>query len=140
MRDRTRNVAIVAVVVIALGLIVWLSASASNSVSDLSLTLRRRSPVTEYQAAEAHHTDCRKNYEDAFMARVGFAIAHDRTDPGQPANVAELERLTRILGAIEEHCPTPVAPVFDEDGTMVSPPLIPSTTTATTVPLPEPGG
>lgn len=107
---------------------------------DLIDILRRRSPVTDYQSAEAFHTDCRLNYEDAFLARVGFAITIDRSDPRQVENAGEIARLTDILGNIEANCPTPLPPVFDDDGKLVSPPEIPSSSTSTTVPLPTSSG
>lgn len=132
-------------VTLLLAVAVFQTAAASverSGKQDLIEILRRRSPVTDYQAAEAFHSDCRMNYEDAFLARVGFAITADRADPRQAANGVEIRRLTNILGDIEANCPTPIAPVFDASGALKVPPVIPSTTTATTIVLPTdpPGG
>lgn len=106
---------------------------------DLIDVLRRRSPVTEYQAAEFGHSDCRTNYEDAFLAAIGHTLSAPRDSAALQVAVSEVARLTDVLGHIELHCPTPRPPVFSDDGKLVTPPFIPDTTTSTTSTLPPDG-
>lgn len=105
---------------------------------DLIAVLTRRSPVTDYQAAEFGHDDCRKNYEDAYLAAVGSAITSSPGDPAREFAVASVKRYTDILANIEVHCPTPRPPEFDDAGKLLVAPYIPDTTTSTTMPSPPP--
>lgn len=106
--------------------------------NDLIEVLKRRSPITDYQSAEFGHTDCRKNYEDAFLAAVGQLIATQRGDPASVSAAAEVAHYTDVLAHVEEHCPTPRAPEFADDGKMRTAPFLPTTTTSTTRPVTVP--
>lgn len=120
---------------------VWQTGVASEEraqKNDLIDVLSRRSPITDYQAAEFGHNDCRKNYEDAYLAAIGRAIISTPNDPTRADAIAAVATYTAVLAAIEVHCPTPLPPEFDDEGRMTKPPHLPPTTTSTTL-APGPG-
>lgn len=119
MSNRTRNIVIIVVVVVALGLIVALSLATSSTASDLSSSLRRRSPVTDYITAEFAHLDCTTKLEDQFLADVAGAIDPTATVEDRQKAAAQVAADGVALSKREELCPTPAAPIFDDDGNLV---------------------
>lgn len=81
MNDRTRNRIIVVVIIVALGLIVWFSASARSDASsardssdrataataDIAAVLNRRSPILEYLSCSDARDQAVDTAEKAFL-------------------------------------------------------------------------
>ena len=128
MSNRTRNIVIIGFVAITLALVVYMSWSAASTTNDLSASLRRRSPVTDYMTAEFGHSNCRKNLEDTFLAHVADAITIEDMAARQAA-IAAIKADAKDLRKLEELCPTPAAPMFNDDGELNGY----TTTTTTTV-------
>jgi len=127
--DRARNWLIVVVVAVALGCVVFLSNGArqsadraSRATENVTASLRRRSPITDYTTAWFEHTDCRKNHEDRFLADVAAALAANRNDTAAIAQLqARIAQDQSDLASIEQICPTPTPPEFDAQGNQITP-------------------
>lgn len=125
---------LVAVAVLGWGLYI----GERGQVDDLVTTARRSRPTADYIAAEFAHTDCRKNNEDVFLAAVGAAFDSTLTPEQRRTAQDAAHAASLTLARIEDICPTPSPPVFDKDGKLVKPPVIPTTSTTSTTTVTAP--